>query len=277
VKKNVDSLQSLWFPYKCIYPIYEVRIQDDHFPFRDFLVFITENRWGQEIRPRQLTELAIQFPVIHIEEFFFKEKLLPFLSSWSTVRKLILNCIYIQPGLEHLVRECIPRHITSPVLGLWWSDVATGHVPSINDMKNICQTITIQPFRLSLGSQLKDFLPLYDPDDLTQTSLDQETYQYPSTTELQFFSKSPHFRYFNVELISLTFKSLTHLNLVDHNSRFLPIISSSSSQISSLGFHPVRYTISVILIPGSIETMPLTPPVPWRMKISNSSYKISSI
>lgn len=219
IRKNSDTLRSLWFPYKGIYPIYEVRVADDHFPFRELLNFVTEHQWGESIRPKRLTDLSIQFPVIHVEEIFFKEKLLPFLNSWSTVRKLLLNCIYVEPGREHLIVECIPKFIDSPILGLWWSDITTGEVPSINQIKDICQTITIQPFRLSLGQQFRDFIPLYDPDDLTQTTVDEMDRQYPATTELQFFSKSPHFRFFNVELITRTFKNLTHLNLVDHNSR----------------------------------------------------------
>ncbi len=225
LQKNMGTLRTLWFPYKSIYPVYEFRVADDHHPFRDFANFITENHWADVIQPKVLTDLSIQFPVIHIEESFFIEKLLPFLQSWTSLKKLFLNCIFIEPGREHFILESIPSRLDLK-LGVWWGD-SQGRVPRILEIQPFFHTITIQSWRPTAEKQVKDFLPLYDPEE-EGTSPEDETYQYANTKELQFFNKSPNFRFFNMDLIINTFPNLRHLNLVDHNTRVDRVHSSEA-------------------------------------------------
>lgn len=91
-------------------------------------------------------------------------------------------------------------------LGLYINDV-TG-IPSIEtfiQQKNI-QTLAIQSFR-EAERNIVVFIP----------SLGSVVY--PHVNQFQYFGKHHAFKDWNLDLIAKSFRNLTHLNLVDHNSR----------------------------------------------------------
>ncbi|CAL8102955.1 unnamed protein product [Orchesella dallaii] len=207
LRNNADSLKMLKFPFKFVCPTYDFRVTDEHHAFREFLNHITEQRWSETLGLRVLEELSLQFGVLPIDGQDLKLRLVPLLNSLHSLKNFSMQCVFLESGMERFIEEFLREIHTSqfrPQFGIYMNDAAG--VPNILNFQRSLRSLSVQTFR-EMAKQLKDLIPLFGIEC------------YEDLKELQYFSKNHTFRNFNLDLLIESFSNLTHLNLVDHNSR----------------------------------------------------------
>jgi len=206
-QQNNLSLRALTFPFKSLTAAYDFRLTDEHHNFREFLNFIVEEQWFTTLEFPALKELSLQYGVIPIEASEFRNKLIPFIDSLSNLSTFSLGCLFLEPEGEAIVQELVHDKSWRTKLGVFINDTA-GTVPIISSptIENSLRSLLVQTFRPA-SKEVKDALPLIGID------------AYENIKEFQYFNKNHTFCDFNIDLITSSLTNLTHLNLVDHNSR----------------------------------------------------------
>ncbi|ODN03610.1 Lysosome membrane protein 2 [Orchesella cincta] len=207
LRSNADSIKMLKFPFKFVCPSHDFRATDEHHSFREFLNHITDRRWSESLGLGVLEDLSLQFGVVPIDGQDLKLRLVPFLNSLPCLKNFSMQCVFLESGMERFIEEFLREIHNShfrPQFGIYMNDAAG--VPNILNFQRSLRSLSIQTFR-EMAKQLKDLIPLFGI----------ETYE--DLKELQYFSKNHTFRNFNLDMLIESFSNLTHLNLVDHNSR----------------------------------------------------------
>lgn len=205
--QNKSTLKVSTFPYKLVCPSYDFRVTDEHHCFREFLNFITENRWFETLQMPVLESLSLQFGIIHADNQDLRTKLIPLLNSFPSLRNFTMQFVCMEQGIERFIEEFLRElHQTHfhVHLGLYMND--SSGPPNIFSFQSHLTAISIQTFR-EMARRLCIMFPAIGITQLEDVK------------ELQYFNKAHGFSDFNMQDVVFSFGNLTHLNLVDHNSR----------------------------------------------------------
>jgi hypothetical protein len=206
LRKNSRSLNKLRFPFKNIYSQYDFRLTEDQRPFRDFLNYISREAWATHLELEALTELHLSFPMIYLEQEDVEVKLKPVIFKPPNLQKLKLSSVNLEPSKEDILLSIAPENVKTE-FDLYVNDGR--NIPYLIPLIPVISSLSVQTWRIS-AVEVKTVLSLNEDD---------ETILYDFTKELQYFSKSHTFRDFNIDLLCASFAKITHLNLVDHNTR----------------------------------------------------------